>query len=234
MSIYTATQVDVSNFNPPNVIPTADTSANSQTVLPSQGMNVDTVLQQLCATLQLPTINANDLANLINQASGGGNPRGGGGHRGGGGYGGGGGHGDGGAPPPPLPPQAGGENPPDPNAIFNGLMNVLRNMNEQKDIKWPNEFTGDPNKVRDFIHQCKMYFLAKPQKFPNNGAKIRFTNSFMKNEGKHCPKFWAITQEKAYIVNGWPTWNKHKKAFLTAHQTANPAASALVKLHTIE
>jgi hypothetical protein len=45
MTTYTAMQVDVSNFNPPNVIPTADTSANPQTVLPSQGMNVDTVLQ---------------------------------------------------------------------------------------------------------------------------------------------------------------------------------------------
>jgi hypothetical protein len=66
MTTYTATQVDVSNFNPPSVIPTADTSANPQTVLLNQGMNVDTVLQQLCATLQLLTINANDLANLIN------------------------------------------------------------------------------------------------------------------------------------------------------------------------
>jgi hypothetical protein len=126
MTIYTATQVNISNFNPPNVIPTIDTSANPQTVLPSQGMNVDTVLQQLCATLQLPIINANDLANLINQASGGGNPGGEGGYGGGGG---------GGAPPPPLPPQAEGTNPPDPNAIFNGLMNALRNMNEQEDIK---------------------------------------------------------------------------------------------------
>jgi hypothetical protein len=211
MTTYTATQVNVSNFNPPNVIPTADTLANPQTVLPSQGMNVDTVLQQLCATLQLPTINANNLANLINQASGGGNP-GGRGNPGGGG-----GHGGEGAPPPPLPPQAGGANPPDPNTIFNGLMNALRNMNEQEDIKRPDEFTGDPNKARDFIHQCEMYFLAKPQKFQNDGAKIRFTNSFIKDEGKHCPKFWAITQEKAYIVNGWPTWDDHKKAFLTAY-----------------
>jgi hypothetical protein len=45
ITTYTATQVNVSNFNPPNVIPTADTSANPQTVLPSQGMNMDTVLQ---------------------------------------------------------------------------------------------------------------------------------------------------------------------------------------------
>jgi hypothetical protein len=45
MTTYTATQVDVSNFNPPNIIPAADTSANPQTVIPNQGMNVDTVLQ---------------------------------------------------------------------------------------------------------------------------------------------------------------------------------------------
>jgi hypothetical protein len=223
MSTYTATQVDISNFNPPNIIPTADTSANPQTVLPNQRMNVDTVLQQLCATLQLPTINANNLANLINQASGGGNPKGGGGHRGGGA-----------PPPPPLPPQARGANPLDPNAIFNRLMNALRNMNEQEDIKRPDEFTGDPNKAQDFIHQCEMYFLAKLQKFQNNGAKIQFTNSFIKDEGKHHLKSWAITQEKAYIVNGWPIWDEHKKAFLTAYQTADSAALALVKLYTIE
>jgi hypothetical protein len=64
-------------------------------------------------------------------------------------------------------------------------MNALHNMNEQEDIKRPDEFTGDLNKARDFIHQCEMYFLAKPQKFQNNGAKIQFTNSFMKNEEKH-------------------------------------------------
>jgi hypothetical protein len=56
----------------------------------------------------------------------------------------------------------------------------------------------------------------------------------MKDEGKHRPKSWAITQEKAYIVNRWPTWDEHKKAFLTAYQTADPATSALVKLYTIE
>jgi hypothetical protein len=172
MSINTATQVDVLNFNSPNVISTADTSANPQTVLLSQEMNVDTVLQQLCTALQLPTINTNNLTNLINQVSGGGNSGGGGGHGGKG-------------APPPLPPPTGGTNPPDPNTIFNRLMNALQNMNEQEDIKWPDKFTGDPNKAQDFIHQCKMYFLAKPQKFQNNGAKIWFTNSFMKNEGKH-------------------------------------------------
>jgi hypothetical protein len=78
-------------------------------------------------------------------------------------------------------------------------------MNEQEDIKWPDEFTRDPHKAQDFIHQCKMYFLAKPQKFQNDRAKIRFTNSFIKDKGKHCSKSWAITQEKAYIVNKWPT-----------------------------
>jgi predicted DNA-binding WGR domain protein len=226
MSTYTATQVNTSNFNPPNVIPMADTLINPQNILPNQGMNVDTVLQQLCTTLQLPAINANNLTNLINQALGRGNP--GGNSRGGGGYEG------GGRPPSPPPLQAGGVNPPDLNAIFNGLMNTLCNMNEQEDIKQPDEFTGDPNKAQDFIHQRKMYFLAKPQKFQSDGAKIRFTNFFMKDEGKHCPKFWAITQEKAYIVNRWPTWDKHKKAFLTVYQTADPAASALVKLHTIK
>jgi hypothetical protein len=41
-------------------------------------------------------------------------------------------------------------------------------------------------------------------------------------------------QEKAYIVNDWPTWDDYKKAFLTTYQTADPAALALVKLHTIE
>jgi hypothetical protein len=66
MSTYTATQVNVSNFNPPNVIPTADTSTNPQNVLPNQEMNIDTVLQQLCATLQLSMINANNLTNLVN------------------------------------------------------------------------------------------------------------------------------------------------------------------------
>jgi hypothetical protein len=180
------------------VIPTADTFATPQTVISNQGMNVDTVLQQLCAMLQLSIINANNLTNLINQAARGGNP---GGNPGGGG----GGHGGGGAPPPPSPPQTGGINPPDPNAIFNRLMNALHNINEQEDIKRPEEFTGDPNKAQDFIHQCEMYFLAKPQKFQNDGAKIQFMNSFMKDEGKHCPKSWAITQEKAYIVNRWPT-----------------------------
>jgi hypothetical protein len=66
MSTYTATQVNVSNFNPPNVIPIADTSTNPQNVLPNQEINIDTVLQQLCATLQLPMINANNLTNLVN------------------------------------------------------------------------------------------------------------------------------------------------------------------------
>jgi hypothetical protein len=140
MTIYTATQVDISNFNPPNVIPTADTSANPQTVIPNQGINVDTILQQLCATLQLSIINANNLTNLINQAaeeeSPGENSGGeGGGHRGGG------------APPPPPPLQAGEINPLDPNTIFNGLMSALRNINEQEDIKRLDKFTGDPNKA---------------------------------------------------------------------------------------
>jgi hypothetical protein len=192
MPMYTATQVDISNFNPPNIIPVADTSANPQTMLLNQGMNVDIVLQKLCAILQLPTINANDLTNLINQAIEG-NPGGGGGHRGRGR--------DRGAPLP-LPPLAGGINPLDPNTIFNGLMNALCNMNEQEDIKWPDEFTGDPNKAQNFIHQCEMYFLAKPQMFQNDGAKIQFMNSFIKDKEKHCSKFWAIIQEKAYIVNG--------------------------------
>jgi hypothetical protein len=139
MSTYTATQVNTSNFNPPNVIPVADTSTNPQNILPNQGMNVNTILQQLCATLQLSTINTKDLANLINQAAGrgnpGGNPRSRGDHEGGQG------------PLLPLPPQAGETNPPDPNAIFNGLMNTLKNMNKQEDIKRPDEFTEDPNKA---------------------------------------------------------------------------------------
>jgi hypothetical protein len=56
-------------------------------------------------------------------------------------------------------------NPPDSNAIFNGLINTLQNINEQKDIKRPDKFTGDSNRARDYIHQCKMHFLVKPQKF---------------------------------------------------------------------
>jgi hypothetical protein len=147
MTTYTTTQVDVSNFNSSNVIPTTNTSANPQTVLPNQGMNVDTVLQQLCATLQLPTINANNLANLINQASGGGNPGGEGGHGGRRGHG-----GKGALPSPPPLPQTGETNPPDSNSIFNGLMNALQNMNKQEDIKRLDKFTGDLNKARDFIY----------------------------------------------------------------------------------
>lgn len=221
-------------FVPPNIIPPIDTSTNPQGFVPQQSNNPpltnNDALRAICAQLGLPVITTNDLTTLMQQGH-----RGGGGGPPGQGLGGGGGGPPGG---PPGGPSAGGQGDlPAANSvdqILRMFTGALQGISEQKDMRKPDEFTGDPNKARNFIHQCEMYFLAKPQKFVRDDARIRFANSFMKDEGKHKPRSWAITKEKAYIINGWPTWETHKNEFITAYQTADPSSLAIVKLQNLK
>jgi hypothetical protein len=97
----------------------------------------------------------------------------------------------------------------------------------------PEEFTGEAEKARDFVHQCEMYFRAKASKFPTDESKIRYFDSRMKDEGKKYPRRWATMRERIYLLSGFPTWDKHKADFLDTYQSPDPRAEAMSRLHAI-
>lgn len=75
----------------------------------------------------------------------------------------------------------------------------------QNEITKPEEFHGNVQKACNFIHQGKMYFLSRRNKFVLDDQKIRFMTSLMKNSSNRQPHTWSIVQEKLYQVQGWPT-----------------------------
>ncbi|EKM61719.1 uncharacterized protein PHACADRAFT_190902 [Phanerochaete carnosa HHB-10118-sp] len=125
-----------------------------------------------------------------------------------------------------------GPNPIDPQLLA-AFTAALRNALLQEEIGKPAEFSGDIEKARDFIHQCKMYILSKASQFPNDQAKICFADLLIKDSEKKQPRKWVTVKEKLYLLQRWPTWATHCQEFLEAYKTTDPKSRAMVELHQI-
>lgn len=163
----------------------------------------------------------------------------------GGGGGGGGGPGDGGGPPgPPGPqgPQIPINNPRSQPATLEDLIAILNR--EEGGIAKPQPFKGDPTKSEDFVHQCEMYFLARPRKYTftdpldplaADKQKIWFANALMEDDpkAKKQARRWATLRERFFVKMGWTTWDNYKNQFLDAFKPPNAVTRADQKLERL-
>ena len=127
----------------------------------------------------------------------------------------------GGPPPPGLPPASGpGQMLLAPPPLAVGVQEVRMNN--------PTEFTGDCNKLGDWLMEVEMFISMNNEIYPDDHQKIIFTLFFMREETvKHWKaSFWQ------YFMNlgNLGMWNNFKTALRTLFSAVDKKGNALSKM----
>ena len=94
----------------------------------------------------------------------------------------------------------------------------------------PTEFTGDRNKLEDWIMEVEMFISMNNKMYPNDHRKIIFTLSFMREgTAKHWKaSFWQYSMN----LGNLGMWNDFKTALRTSFSAVDKEGNVLSKMMT--
>ena len=94
----------------------------------------------------------------------------------------------------------------------------------------PTKFTGDRNKLEDWIMEVKMFISMNNEMYPDDHRKIIFALSFMREgTAKHWKaSFWQYSMNQGHLG----LWNDFKTALRTSFSAVDKEGNALSKMMT--